>query len=187
MWRRLAAAAAAWTVTCLGVAHADSFKSAPNMSFMFVASSKEAYFSTWEVRDLKGLNALRARAKFEWFGADPKWLPGWKIDLAAGEERLMLAAGGREGDPTQLSLQLWRDKSLVREEFFELRPKSSNAIDVSIHWTPEGVVTAEIGRRGTRLTERRTAKLSSQPQRLGVHVSTAGVSFEPLELGTGEP
>jgi hypothetical protein len=168
-------------------AGAETFTPKPNMVFDLEPIAPEGSFSTWTATDLKGLNALRTRAAFGWFGRDPKWAPGFKIALRSGPQEVMLSVGGQAGRPMTISLETVRSQKLLGSEEFKLAPDSNDEIELQIYWSDSGEVTAIVGKEGGRDAETHKAKLERPPEDLSVYVSTASVRLVPFRLGVGSP
>lgn len=167
-------------------AAAATFTPAPNLTFDLKPSTKEGYFSAWTTSDLKGLNALRTRVVFAWFGKDPKWWPSYKIGFESANERVFFSVGARDGQKLRIRLEVWQEKVLMQTQDFKLDVDSRAPLDVEAYWTEDGVITVSAapvdGKR-----ERYRAKLTAPLKELGLSVSTAGVDFAPFQLGAGTP
>lgn len=132
-----------------------------------------------------GPSALRARITLGKFDPNPDWATSFHFAVLNGDDYLSFQIV--RTDDNQLityfrKIEKGTDKAVLD---FDFKPREAEAFTVLMEWTPEGKVTASVGRDGQM--ERHEAEFGHAPQKLRVLASGGSMDVTPLELGRMTP
>lgn len=186
MKKIMSAAAAAALLYC-APAGAAEFAPAPNARHVVDLDTPDASMSLWQLDDLSGIEALRARATFPRVGRKTDYGPVVVIVLAndRSEARLTFLLSPK-GAVALLAAS--RGVAELGPELFMLPVEPKEAFDLEIDWTAEGHVVVRLATKAAREMggqgfERHEVTMDGAPTRLQVLGGGAEVEFKPLILG----
>ena len=177
-------------VASVAPAMAQTFTPAPNAVYLLDQDTQDGHFSIWSVKDLTGVNALRATVTVARLGIDKKWAPNFNIRLRNDTSRATLHISGVKGMMILYAESFVGDER-VQQDMFLLPPEVGEKFGLEIDWKPDGsaviLVRSKAAAKAANGYERHEVKLSGPATSLEVATSTGELTLDPLQLGSTSP
>jgi len=184
----MSAAMAAAMALCAPAAWSAEFKAAPNASHVIDLDTPDSSMSLWQLDDLTGINALRARVTFVRVGKKTQYGPTAMVVLSNGksEARLMFLLSPK-GAMAMLSAD--KGETELGRQLFIMPIDSKETFGLEIDWTPEGKVVVRIASAAVKGMggdgfERHEVTMDGAPTQLRILGGGSEVELKPLTLGS---
>lgn len=187
MKSKMIATAIAATLLLGSTAQAAEFMPAPNASYVLDLDTPDNSMSQWQLNDLSGIGALRARATFVRIGKKTQFGPATMILLSndRSEVRLTFLLTPK-GAMAMLSAE--RGETDLGHALFLAPIDPKETFGLEIDWTPEGRVVVRItteavkalGGQGFELHE---VTMDGAPTQIQIFGGGSETEFKPLTLG----
>jgi hypothetical protein len=165
-------------------AAAQTFTPAPGLGSMRLdLDTQEGNSSQWELKDLCGVNAVRATLTSPRLGSDRRWAPVINFHVRRGTETANLQFAAMDRAPPFL-VRVLHSNGDTRSQAATLPVtfRGDAPVEVAVDWTQDGQVTMRVGDVEGRL------QLSGAPTSFAITNSTGEAMFDPLRIGyVGEP
>ena len=173
-----------------GMATAQTFVAAPNISFVLDFDTDDGAYSSWRADDLSGLNAMEARVTFLRKGKHKKWVPSFSISLADEADRATLSVTALpKSGPLVMRTETSSERGDDPFPVYALPPEFGEEFDLLVEWNDQGLVVFTVYSKAAETMngyERHEVQLDHAPNKLRISVSTGEVMFDPLRLGRME-
>lgn len=183
----MTAAIAAAMLLWAPAAGAAEFAAAPNASHVIDLDTPDNSMSLWQLDEMSGVNALRARVTFARVGKKTQYGPIVVLVLSNGqsETRLTFLLTPKA---SMALLGAHRGDTDLGGTIFLLPVDPKETFGLEIDWTPEGQVTVRIATKAARAMggdgfERHEVTMDGAPTRIQVLGGGSEVEFKPLTLG----
>ena len=182
----LAAAASLQAIPCAG----QTFTAAPGRTFSMDLDTMSGNYSVWELKDLSGVTAVRAKLAVRRLGEHKTYAPTFRISVANGDGSVgFRAAVLKRGRQRMIVLYADHISGENRtEEMFLTQIELDEVVDLAIDWSTTGEVRFALTSKATRATnggaEIHTVKLGKAPAVLRITNSTSELEVVELSAGT---
>lgn len=183
----MSAAMAALLLLSAPSAGAAEFTPAPNAGYVLDLDTPDNSMSLWQLDEMSGINALRARVTFVRVGKKTSYGPAAMLVLSNGKSEASLTflltpkgavamLGARQGEADQGG------------ELFMMPIDPKETFGLEIDWTSEGKVTVRIATKAVKDMggdgfERHEVTIDGAPTRIKILGGGSETEFKPLTLG----
>jgi hypothetical protein len=111
-----------------------------------VLDARAGHYDYWRVPNIENANALRATLQIQSIAYSYKWKSRATIILRAGNEDATLFFDQLERERLFVaSLVKYKGDKMVSRQYLQKHLRLRELIEISVDWTPEGVVTVKAG------------------------------------------
>jgi hypothetical protein len=161
---------------------AQDFVPAPGLAALSIdLDTEEGHYAEWRTGDLCSVNALRASVTVPRLGVHERWAPAVNFFVARGQERVGVQFSAPErvrpfiADFVHYGATAQERTPLQGAFAFE------TPVQVELTWTPEGVVTINVG------DDTAVLSLGGAPDAVAISNSTGEAIISPFQLGRVGP
>lgn len=183
----MSAAMAAAMLLCAPAAGAAEFVAAPNAGYVIDLDTPDNSMSLWQLDEMSGVNALRARVTFVRVGKKTQYGPATMLVLSNGKSEASLTfLLSPKGSVAMLRAK--RGETDLGGELFMMPIDPKETFGLEIDWTPEGKVTVRIATKGVKAMggdgfERHEVTMDGAPTSIRILGGGSEAEFKPLTLG----
>lgn len=170
------------------LASAAEFRAAPNGSHVIDLDTPDSSMSLWQLDDLTGISALRARVSFPRIGKKTQFGPVAMIVLSNGtsEAKLVFLLSPKA---SMAMLSADRGETELGRQLFLMPIEPKETFGLEIDWTPEGkvvvrIASAAVKEMGGDGVERHEVTMDGPPTKLRILGGGSEVELKPLQLGS---
>ncbi|MDP1738174.1 MAG: hypothetical protein Q8L23_12135 [Caulobacter sp.] len=183
----ISAAMAALLLLSASAAGAAEFTPAPNAGYVIDLDTPDNSMSLWQLDEMSGISALRARVTFVRVGKKTAYGPATMLILSNGQSEASLTfLLTPKGSVAMLSAK--RGETELGRELFLMPIDPKETFGLEIDWTPEGKVTVRIATKAVKDMggdgfERHEVTMDGAPTQIKILGGGSETEFKPLTLG----
>jgi hypothetical protein len=183
----MSAAMAALLLLSAPSAGAAEFTPAPNAGYVIDLDTPDNSMSLWQLEEMSGINALRARVTFVRVGKKTSYGPATMLILSNGaSEASLMFLLTPKGSVAMLTAK--RGETELGRELFLMPIDPKETLGLEIDWTPQGEVTVRIATKAVKDMggdgfERHVVTMDGAPTQIKILGGGSEVEFKPLRLG----